>query len=763
MLNKLADAVVRFRWPFIFLFLAITMLLALQLPRVEMDPAIKSMLPPDLPARVNLDKIEDIFGGTEMVIVVLSADDVLHADTLKRTKAISKQMERVKQFDRVISLFTLKQITGESGDMIVDPAVKRIPKSEKRREKLRAELKDNDMVYGSVVSKDFTHTAIIGFLSFKATDEDAIGKVNQIIADNPGPGEITVGGMPFIRTVVAKNMRTDMRRLMPSGILVMLVFLLICFRQLRGVLLPADVTLAGIIFAMGCLPIVGWKIHMVTIILPMFLIAVANNYAIHVMARYQEDNRRGREITTFELARSGFRELAKPILATALTTVVGVLCLMSHIVIPARQLGVLAAIGVMYALFGSLFFIPAMLAVLPRAKPISVSSSDDDSKSALLDGLLRKTVVLTTRHPKAIIGCVIALMIPLSFGIAFLVVDTDPVNFFPDDSPVAKVTNIVNRNFGGSSSISAVAKGDIKDPSIMKHIDALERHLAAHRNIGNTTSISKVVKEMNQVMHDGDTAYEKVPPTRDAIAQYFLLYSMSGDPDDFDKFVDYPYQHAQVIGRVNESRTSVATDIVRYVRDYVDNLQDSPFIIIGGFADLFSELVGYVVRGQVISLLLSIVLVAILVGTLFRSFYAAVLAALPLGMALTLLFGLMGYLSIELNVATAMLSSIMIGVGVDYTIHFLWRYRAERQRGLEYPQAIFTTLTTSGRGIVFNALSVIIGFAVLMVSAFLPIKFFGFLVLVSIFACLLGALVVLPAICLVARPGFLEAHGKGRG
>ena len=170
--------------------------------------------------------------------------------------------------------------------------------------------------------------------------------------------------------------------------------------------------------------------------------------------------------------------------------------------------------------------------------------------------------------------------------------------------------------------------------------------------------------------------------------------------------------------------------------------------------DLRSKLA--IVEGQLTSLSLSILLVFVLVSLVFRSLGAGFWSVVPLGIAIPVLFGLMGFFGIELNVVTAMLSSIMIGVGVDYTIHFLWRYRNLRRDGQNPEEAVFQTLTTTGRGIVFNALSVIAGFAVLLISNFLPVKFFGFLVVVSITACLLGALVLLPAICLVLRPGFLE-------
>ena len=141
---------------------------------------------------------------------------------------------------------------------------------------------------------------------------------------------------------------------------------------------------------------------------------------------------------------------------------------------------------------------------------------------------------------------------------------------------------------------------------------------------------------------------------------------------------------------------------------------------------------------------------------LFRSVIAGLISAVPLALSMLILFGLMGVFRIELNIATALLSSIMIGVGIDYTIHFLWRYREERKNGLDYADAIRLTLKTTGRGIIFNAFSVIVGFSVLLISSFLPVRFFGFLVVVSIFACLIGALVLIPALCIVLKPKFLE-------
>ena len=256
------------------------------------------------------------------------------------------------------------------------------------------------------------------------------------------------------------------------------------------------------------------------------------------------------------------------------------------------------------------------------------------------------------------------------------------------------------------------------------------------------------------ICHRSETGYDQIPQSRDAVAQYLELYSMSSDPEDFEKMVDFSYKTAQITAQIKSESTGVIKKVVKRIEKKIDH--DPIFTMVGGFAPVYSQLVDEVIKGQIISLFLSIVVVAGLVMILFRSLGAGIISIIPLGISLVLLFGLMGYVGIELNFATALLSSIMVGVGIDYTIHFLWRYREERSRGLNTVTAIQLTYRTVGRGIVFNALSVIVGFVILMFSSFPPIRFFGFLIVLSISTCLVGALVLLPSICIVFKPKFLE-------
>ncbi|MBN2102523.1 RND family transporter [bacterium] len=758
-MKNLSDKIILYRWPIIVGFVLITIVLSIQIPRTEIDTDMKSQLPANMTSRLNTDKIDELFGGTEMLMVLVQTDDILNPGTLRKVRKIAKKVNRVEGVDKVMSLFDLKSIKGESGAMIVDPAVKRIPKNNKEKELLRQEIRLNDIVYGNVVSKDFTVTSVIAMLKDDVSDQEVVPAVQSIIDEIEGPENILIGGLPYSRVQMGVKIKQDLKRLMPAAILIMLVFLYVCFRRIRGVILPFLVVIMSILFAMGFIPVFGWKIHIITIILPIFLVAVANDYGIHLIAKYQEYNLPQNKYSRKNIAKLLFQSLSRPVLLTGLTTMAGILCLGSHILVPAKQLGVLAAMGIVFALAASLFFIPAVLSMMPRSRPVFITMDEGHKNKPLLERLLWFFGDVVSKHPKSILIFAMILAVVAGMGIFRVVVDTNPSSYYEKDDPVVVSTNLIDTHLGGSQNISIVYEGDIKDPVLLHKIDRMEKRLESMNEVGNTVSVARVVRQMSRALHDSNEAnFDKIPDNRNAVAQYFELYSMSGDPGDFEKMVDFPYKHAVVTARINKTSTIVLNQVVDRMQEILKG--DRDVLLIGGFGVVLSDLAHAVVNGQIVSLFLAMMLVSVLLMLLFRSVTAGFVSVIPLALSMLLLFGLMGLFQIELNIATALLSSIMIGVGIDYTIHFLWRYREEYRSGLAYAEAVHKTLLTTGRGIIFNAFSVIVGFSVLLISSFLPVRFFGFLVVVSILACLIGALVLIPALCLVIKPKFLEPTVK---
>jgi predicted RND superfamily exporter protein len=449
-----------------------------------------------------------------------------------------------------------------------------------------------------------------------------------------------------------------------------------------------------------------------------------------------------------------FLSLGKPVIATGLTTIAGMMCMLSHIIIPAKQLAVLASIGIAYALSASLFFIPAVISIIKNAKPVK-----SDDKIHIMDRLLNLFADIVIKYPGRIILYFSLIIILLAGGIFLVKIDANPEKYYSDTHPIVVSSKIINNKLGGSQNISILFSGDIKSPDMMKKIDSYENSFDKLEHVGNTASIASAVHEMSKAINmPGEEYYDRIPDSRNAIAQYFELYGMSGDPDDFEKLVDFPYENSHMMVRINNADTPAikgVADAIRKMTEYDEDIK-----AIGGWGMIFTDLADHIIKGQFISLFLSITIVSIMMMILFKSAKGGLFSVIPLVMSIILLFSLMGLLKIELNIATALLSSIMIGVGIDYTIHFIWRYREELIKGKNHEDGIRTALTTTGRGIIFNALSVIVGFVVLLFSSFMPVKFFGFLVLISIFACLAGALLFIPALSLKYKPLFLEKNTK---
>jgi len=750
----MADKIIRYRWPIIIGFIIITLIFGLQIPKARIQADFETYIPEDIPARLNTAAIEDIFGGMDMVIILLETDDVLNPATLRRVQAISHRANRIKGVGQVMSLFDSKDIRGEDGMMIVDPAVKRIPQNPEQREVLRQKLRSNDLVYELVVSTDFNMTAIILTLEEGLDDQTIIDEIESIIAEHPGQEEVRIGGMPETRLSLQNDITRDFGMLMPIALGLMLISLFITFRQLRGVLLPLSVVIMSIVFAMGFHVWLGWELSILSILLPVMLIAIANDYGIHLVASYQELNAECKLWSKSELVKAVLAGLSKPIVLTGLTTIAGILCLLTHLMVPAKQLGVSAAVGIAYALLLSLFFLPALMSILRRPRP--VLADQRQQRFNLERGLLFFGRVVA-QYPRRIVSSAIVLTITIAGGIFFLEVDSNIINFFPANHATRQTADLINTHFGGSENLAVLISGDIKDPALLRRLDHYEFELEKLPDVGNITSIATIIKAMSRALNDPDEpGYDQIPNSREAVAQYIELYNMSGNPDDFEQIVDFDYQNAQLIIMLRNPDASAIKGVIKEVKKLMESDRDANRL--GGQSLITAELSDIVVRGQMISLAAAILIITLMMMLLFRSAVAGILAAVPLLMAVILLFGLMGYFGVRLDIATAMLSSIMIGVGVDYTIHFLWRYRRERQEGLEYQAAVLKTLTTTGRGITFNALSVMVGFGALIVSLFPPIKFFGFLVVMSIFTCLIGALVLVPALCLVWKPRFLEPH-----
>jgi hydrophobe/amphiphile efflux-3 (HAE3) family protein len=748
--------IIRFRWLIIGLSLAFTIIISFSLHDITIDPDLKNYFPETMESMVATNKIEAKFGNQDIIMIIFETDDIINRESLLRIKKIEREITRIKGIRKTTSVFGSNHIYGQDGIMYVEPSVKKIPDTPQEVESLKEDLEGNELVMNLVVADDFRSSAIIATMEEGAVEDSVFMAIHSAIEKTPGNETIHFGGLPYLRQSMNSDIRRDALILVPSALFLMIIFLLIVFREARGFLLPFLVVILSSILALSLIPLIGWKFYLITLLVPIMLIAIANDYGIHIIAKYQEINAGNQDLSMKEIAINIAEKLWRPILITGLTTVAGISALLAHTMIPAREMAIVAGIGILFAIFYSIFLLPALLSLMPRSKPQPTLQNRYRSEKR---SLLNRLSFFIVRHYKRIPLITVVITIFIGTGIFLLKVDSNEENFFPEKHPVKQASKIINAKYGGSENLSLMFKGDMLDPLLLKRLDRYQDELLKEPEIDLVMSFPDVVKEIGKALNDpGSDYYNQIPPSRNAVAQYMELYSMNGNPEDLDQMVDFNYEYSHMIIRINSVSNKDINRIITTIRNMTES--DENLVAIGGYGFVRSQLANQVVRGQFFSLAIALLIVFILLALIFRSLKAGLISSIPLAISIIILFGVMGFTGVRLDVATALLSSMMIGVGVDYTIHFLWRYREERTQHRPKKEAVITTLSTTGRGIVFNAFSVIVGFVVLIISSFTPIRFFGILVVVSISSCLTGALVLLPALVLRYNFKFLEPDEK---
>jgi predicted RND superfamily exporter protein len=420
---------------------------------------------------------------------------------------------------------------------------------------------------------------------------------------------------------------------------------------------------------------------------------------------------------------------------------------------PAAELGILSSAGIGVALMLSLYLIPLLLSFSSR-KRIKPSNNSITQKS-FVDKVMGLFTHWVTRYNKRVI-IVFAIVSVVSVGGLFqLKVDTNVEEYFIGKSDIKKGIELVNNKFGGSQYVSILFKGDILSPEALKRMEQYTAEIQKLPMAGNIISPSVFFKELSKGMFASDeVGYNALPTSKSEAVQYLEIFSMSGFDDQIAQFIDYNYEHSRILVSMKDGSNQTGKAILKALSDITEG--DSQLVSISGPGLSKIQIADMVINGQKSSLLLAFAIIFVLLALIFRSVSAGVHASLPLVLSTLFLFGLMGIFNIPLDIVTTLLSSIMIGVGVDYTIHFLWRYKSEYALENNIDTAIEKTLKTTGRGIVFNAMSVIVGFSALIFSNFAPLRFFGVLVVTSIFSCLISALLLIPAIIKSINPTYLK-------
>lgn len=734
-------------------FIGLTVLLSLSLGLgvvfIQVDDNLMNLLPHDMPSYQIMEQIENTFGKSDFIIIALGkeGETVYRPDVLSAVGRLCDELEGVSGVDKVASLTTVNDIRSSDLGFDVVPLVERERLKEPGYiENIRQRIQENHLFQG-FVSEDERYAAITLTLDVDAREDVVMERITRVTKRYEPEYQVYISGMPYIRGYVGKAVRSDVASLLRLVLLILFAVIFFSLRTLKGTILTMAVIGLSVLPTMGLMGLLKVKFTLINTSMPVILLAVACADSIHIITHFLHKYRGGLRDVKHAIALT-MSELLLPVVLTSVTTLLGFLSLTPSEITALLPYGLLIGFGVVWAWVLSVTFLPAMISIVRWPE----HSYRQTFQSGLGGTSFHKAGAYLVKHARGILVGAVILVIAAAMGIPRLNVEVNVEKFFTPDSPIRQMASFIDDHFTGSTNIAILVDGDIKDPAVLQEMLDVQSFAEAYPDVGETLSIADMIVNMNRAMNGDDPSFEKVPETREQVAQLLLLYSFSGDPADFERFVTNDYDRALINVRMKSLSTSETEKMIKDLERFLVTRRDDVRVRPSGSAVFIKDLVGMVVRSSLLSIGVSLLLIFIVALVALRSFWMALLTAIPLACAVVLNFGLMGWFGIDLSHVTALLSAIVIGVGVDYAIHFMANYQLHIQRGLIGPARVLRTVEDVGKPILLNAFSVTLGFLVLLFSNFLPIRYLGGLVGLSMLTCAFGALIILPAILSLSSP-----------
>ncbi len=717
----------------------------------RMETNLDKYMPEQHPAFVYSNQAEEWFDIKDGIIIALeNKDGIYNSGTLQKVKDLTKKLQKMKEIDKtdVTSLYTADNIVGTEDGMDVKAFFKHVPKDSSKLAELQQKVRSNEMVFGRIVSTDETVTVIIARIGDDVFSQDFYHRILAISKEYEGPENVYVAGRPIVEGTMAYLGPRDMKRMVPIVLLVILLVLYLVLRNVKSTLFTLFVVVFSTIWAFGLMAAVNIPIYAVSTMLPVMLIAIGVADGIHLYSHLYMFLKDNPEATRQEAVHDMLHEMWRPVVMTSVTTAVGFISLLTSQVYPIKYFGIFTAFGVMMAMVFSLVLIPATILVfgLPHAKKKIKAEEDDDDKT---DHLAYRFAEGVLKYKTIIYGITLLITVVSVWGMTKVWINSSFLEKFESDSDIVLTDKFINEHFGGTSTLNVVLEGEngdtFKQPAALELIVEMQNDVVKKLPVvGNSFSLGDYLKRMNKVMHADSVRYDAIPNNQDLIAQYLLLYEMSGDPENLWQVVTEDYKKANVTFQLKSDNSKALNSAIAIIDQYKPKFQQAGIQVnyagSGYKALVFTDLI---LEGQITSLIMSLIIIVVLLGFMFKKLSIGLIGSVPIIITALIGFGVMGLMGIPLSTTTALISSIAIGIGIDYAVHFIERYKIYAEQTGDKLKTVRLTMHHSGRAIIFNAIVVIAGFMVLLFSVFPPNRSLGALVSLNMFTSFVGTVTIM--------------------
>jgi predicted RND superfamily exporter protein/signal transduction histidine kinase len=746
----------------------VTVILAAGLPKVRPEFGYRVLIGDDHPAVQRLDGFIEKFGGGLPIQIGwecgpgLPCKNVFDAESMAVSSAISEKLRSMPGVGRVVTPSNAPLLVAGEDGFSVRRFVEngsRVPDATEL-----ADLAVSDSLWtGSVISKDGL-AAVITVQPVDSTNDTSTA-VSQAVFDAIRPFEdqgftFYLDGDPIVNLIIGRDLAESTARLIPFTVLVIGLILLLFCRSLSFTAVALATMGVALAWTFGMLGWLGWPQDGILEVLAPLILVVGVCDSVHLLSCYSSTREKAGVSTRSARLSAAAKVVGPPALLTSLTTAAAFASFASSDLATFVRFGSIATFGVLACFFMTFSLLPVLVTLVPE-KPARETAVSENWEAALA-GLLgaserRKTLVLVM----ASVGIAVCLM-----GVEYLRVDQDWTESLGESSYVVRSRQFLEERLGRSYTLELEIRlppgTELEDPETLRKLSGFVSFLESIDELDGATSVLDVVARVNRLLHGNRSDFNRVSDTTIGNAEILELIGFD-DPGLLGAWVSFDRKAVRISVGSSELTTSSQRSILDAVeRHAAANLPTSWEVLSTGRLAMQFAWVNDVQATQMRSFPTALVLVFAMIAIFFKSVRLAVAAMVPTLMPIVVTLGAMGWAGLTLDVGRSMIAVILLGIGVDDSIHILDHYRRQRLSGADSASAIRSSVHHTGRAVITTSFALSLGFLTLMASAWQSIASFGFFVAIAILGALVASLVVLPALIFAFAPSDEGSNGRGQ-
>lgn len=758
--ERFAEQLLRVRWWVLAAFALILVVSVLGMKRMVKETSFDDYFIEDDPMLVMTDEFKSHFGNDYYVGVLTQCDNHFTKAHLTTLRQLSNELlDSLSYADKVTSLTDIEFMVGSDDGMTIEQIVPDdIPDDgSAAMDSIKARAYGKPHVARKLISAKGDLSWIM--VKLRTFPKDSVWKQQGTVSPDIITGQEVEHiiqkpayaslhpkgtGMPYVTNCKTEYIGKEMSRLMMIATIICMVVMLCMTRSLRGVVAPILSVIGGLLITYG---IAGWTqmyVDSTVLMIPTILsFAVAIAYNIHVFSYF-----RGRMRIHGERHKAvveTLKEIGWSVFFCGFTTLVS---LLSFLVIPIRPMhcvGVISSMSVMFVLLTSLIISPILLSFGRNIRPKEGFSEESDTRWT---GAMVRLSEMVLRNPKKIGYSFLVICIVLCIGLWKIEAAFDIERTMGEKVPYVKeVMNVGRSELGSLYSYDLVVElphdDEAKEPENLKRLDELQRRVSHYKLTKRTTSILDILKDLNQTLNGGDTAYYRTPDSEEEVAQMILLYENAGGTES-EYWMDYDYRQLRLMVEISDFNSAqVEQDMAQIQRDAEELFPGAKITTVGNIPQ-YVTMMQYLVRGQMLSFVISILIIGMILMIAFQSIRVGLIGLIPNMMPAVFVGGYMGWMGVPLDMMTATLLPMMLGLAVDDTIHFINHSKLEFDRTMQYRHAIRRTFRVVGVAIVTTSIITSAVFASFCTSGCTMCLNFGLMAIIGIMSALAADLLVTP-------------------